>query len=169
MTTATGYEIRSEARGAHWIAWVSRDGSGKPGPLALADSRIAARADLTIAVSLSGADPHGREAEPVVAVAEEEPVEEWSDRFRRSAAQLLQLGLLQEPRSRQAHRAAVGRDGPREAQEAGLADREDPRRRRGAADHRLQCGEHLLGPQAQGDPAAGEQHLQRLASRRRMA
>ena len=27
----------------------------------------AARADLTIAVSLSGADPHGREAEPVVA------------------------------------------------------------------------------------------------------
>jgi len=24
------YEIRSEARGPHWIAWVTRDGSGKP-------------------------------------------------------------------------------------------------------------------------------------------
>jgi hypothetical protein len=23
-------EIHSEARGPHWIAWVSRDGSGKP-------------------------------------------------------------------------------------------------------------------------------------------
>jgi len=31
MPTATGaYEIHSEARGPHWIAWVSRDGSGKP-------------------------------------------------------------------------------------------------------------------------------------------
>ena len=24
------YEIHSEPRGPHWIAWVSRDGSGKP-------------------------------------------------------------------------------------------------------------------------------------------
>jgi hypothetical protein len=24
------YEIHSEARGPHWIAWVSRDGSRKP-------------------------------------------------------------------------------------------------------------------------------------------
>ena len=24
------YQIHSEARGPHWIAWVSRDGSGKP-------------------------------------------------------------------------------------------------------------------------------------------
>jgi len=24
------YEIHSEAHGPHWIAWVSRDGSGKP-------------------------------------------------------------------------------------------------------------------------------------------
>ena len=30
MTTAAGFEIRSEARGAHWIAWVSRDGDPKP-------------------------------------------------------------------------------------------------------------------------------------------
>jgi hypothetical protein len=32
MTTASSgaYQIHSEARGPHWIAWVSRDGSGKP-------------------------------------------------------------------------------------------------------------------------------------------
>ena len=31
MTTGSGApEIHSEARGPHWIAWVSRDGSGKP-------------------------------------------------------------------------------------------------------------------------------------------
>ena len=24
------YQIHSEMRGPHWIAWVSRDGSGKP-------------------------------------------------------------------------------------------------------------------------------------------
>jgi hypothetical protein len=24
------FQIHSEARGPHWIAWVSRDGSGKP-------------------------------------------------------------------------------------------------------------------------------------------
>jgi hypothetical protein len=24
------YEIHTEAHGAHWIAWVGRDGSGKP-------------------------------------------------------------------------------------------------------------------------------------------
>jgi hypothetical protein len=24
------YQIHSEAHGPHWIAWVSRDGSGKP-------------------------------------------------------------------------------------------------------------------------------------------
>ena len=38
-----------------------------------------------------------------------------------------------------------------------------------AADHELQRREHLLGPQGQGRPAAGEQHLQRLAFRRRLA
>ena len=31
MTTQSGnYQVHSEARGPHWIAWVSRDGSGKP-------------------------------------------------------------------------------------------------------------------------------------------
>jgi hypothetical protein len=29
MPTAT-YQVHSEERGPHWIAWVSRDGSGKP-------------------------------------------------------------------------------------------------------------------------------------------
>jgi hypothetical protein len=31
MSTVSGSpQIHSEARGPHWIAWVSRDGSGKP-------------------------------------------------------------------------------------------------------------------------------------------
>ena len=30
MTSSGAYQIHSEARGPHWIAWVSRDGSGKP-------------------------------------------------------------------------------------------------------------------------------------------
>jgi len=29
MATAS-LEVHSEARGPHWIAWISRDGSGKP-------------------------------------------------------------------------------------------------------------------------------------------
>jgi hypothetical protein len=29
-TTGGSYQIHSEARGPHWIAWVSRDGGGKP-------------------------------------------------------------------------------------------------------------------------------------------
>ena len=29
-TNAGSYQIHSEARGPHWAAWVSRDGSGKP-------------------------------------------------------------------------------------------------------------------------------------------
>jgi hypothetical protein len=31
MPTASGsYQIHTAVRGPHWIAWVSRDGSGKP-------------------------------------------------------------------------------------------------------------------------------------------
>jgi len=31
MTTSSGtYQVHTEARGPHWIAWISRDGSGKP-------------------------------------------------------------------------------------------------------------------------------------------
>jgi len=28
--TSGSYQIHSEAHGPHWIAWVSRDGGGKP-------------------------------------------------------------------------------------------------------------------------------------------
>ena len=30
LSAMNSYAIHSEARGPHWIAWVSRDGSGKP-------------------------------------------------------------------------------------------------------------------------------------------
>jgi hypothetical protein len=30
MTPASSDQIRSEARGSHWIAWVSRNGDPKP-------------------------------------------------------------------------------------------------------------------------------------------
>jgi hypothetical protein len=31
MSTSSGpYQVHSEARGPHWIAWISRDGTGKP-------------------------------------------------------------------------------------------------------------------------------------------
>jgi hypothetical protein len=30
MTTAGTYQIHSEARGPHWIAWITREGNPKP-------------------------------------------------------------------------------------------------------------------------------------------
>jgi hypothetical protein len=30
MTQAGAYEVHSEARGAHWVAWITRGGSAKP-------------------------------------------------------------------------------------------------------------------------------------------
>ncbi|HET9832583.1 MAG TPA: hypothetical protein VFP91_12760 [Vicinamibacterales bacterium] len=30
MTQAGAYVVHSEARGAHWVAWISRGGSAKP-------------------------------------------------------------------------------------------------------------------------------------------
>ena len=30
LTTQGSYQIHTEVRGPHWIAWISRDGSGKP-------------------------------------------------------------------------------------------------------------------------------------------
>ena len=46
-TSSTSYEIHSEARGPHWIAWVSRDGSGKPehGIILVGESRDKAEAN----------------------------------------------------------------------------------------------------------------------------
>lgn len=59
-----------------------------------------ARADVTIAVWL-GAEPRDRPASaPVVETAEDRPVEEWIDRFRRSAASLLDRDLVRSVVSR---------------------------------------------------------------------
>ena len=30
MTAMSSYEVHSEARGAHWVAWITRGGSAKP-------------------------------------------------------------------------------------------------------------------------------------------
>jgi hypothetical protein len=30
MTSTGSYQIHTEARGPHWIAWITRDGSTKP-------------------------------------------------------------------------------------------------------------------------------------------
>ena len=30
MTPAGAYEVHSEARGAHWVAWITRGGDSKP-------------------------------------------------------------------------------------------------------------------------------------------
>ena len=30
MTATNAYEVHSEARGAHWVAWITRGGSAKP-------------------------------------------------------------------------------------------------------------------------------------------
>jgi hypothetical protein len=30
ITSEGSYQVHTEARGPHWIGWISRDGSGKP-------------------------------------------------------------------------------------------------------------------------------------------
>jgi hypothetical protein len=30
MSTAGNYQIHTEARGPHWVSWITRDGSAKP-------------------------------------------------------------------------------------------------------------------------------------------
>ena len=30
MTAMSGYEVHSEARGSHWVAWITRGGATKP-------------------------------------------------------------------------------------------------------------------------------------------
>lgn len=52
------------------------------------------RADLTIAVLLSGDDPAGRAVTPQVASAEPAHVDDWLDRFRRTAAQVFDRDLI---------------------------------------------------------------------------
>lgn len=44
--TGGNYQIHSQARGPHWIAWVSRDGGAKPdrGVILVAESQALAEA-----------------------------------------------------------------------------------------------------------------------------
>jgi NTE family protein len=62
-----------------------------PVPIA---ATAAAHADVTLAISLSGESPGSPDSALVVETAEVRPVEEWSDRFRRSAAHLLDRDLV---------------------------------------------------------------------------
>ena len=80
-----------------------------------------------------------------------------------------QLHGLQEPGGRQADRAAVRRTRPRQAQEDRVGDREEARRGRRASGDQPQRRQHLLDAADEGPRAAGQQHLQRLAFRRRLA
>jgi NTE family protein len=58
------------------------------------------RADVTVAINLGG-DPSGmHEAAPVRETAEERPVDEWLDRFRRGTAHLLDRDLFRSLQSR---------------------------------------------------------------------
>jgi NTE family protein len=54
----------------------------------------ASRADLTVAVMLSGEDPIDGAATPQRETARVQPFEEWIDRFRRSATQVLDRDLV---------------------------------------------------------------------------
>jgi NTE family protein len=54
----------------------------------------AARADFTLAVSLSGSDESRGDETPAHETANPRPVEEWLERFRRSAAQVLDHELV---------------------------------------------------------------------------
>ena len=52
------------------------------------------RADVTVGVLLSGDDPHARAVTPQLASAEPGHVDEWLDRFRRTAAQVFDRDLI---------------------------------------------------------------------------
>jgi NTE family protein len=52
------------------------------------------RADITIAVDLGGERSEAAEGAPARETAEERPVEEWADRFRRGAANLLDRDVV---------------------------------------------------------------------------
>lgn len=66
---------------------------GLMNPIPIAPT-TAAHAELTIAVSLGGEPEHERATGPVQESAEPRPAEEWLDRFRRSAAQVLDRDLV---------------------------------------------------------------------------
>ncbi len=77
----------------------------------------AVHADLTVAVSLAGEpqDAQVGDGPPEQATAEERPVEEWGDRFRRSAASLLDRDMI---------RSVLGRFGGGEDVDAGSGRRD---------------------------------------------
>lgn len=61
-----------------------------PVPIA---ATVASRADVTVAVSLSGERPFGEGRLPAQETAAARPTEEWSERFRRSASHVLDREL----------------------------------------------------------------------------
>jgi len=60
----------------------------------------ASRADVTIAITLAGDYRTPRDGAPMIDTADEQPVEEWTDRFRRTAAGLLDRDLVRSLTSR---------------------------------------------------------------------
>ena len=83
-----------------------------------------ARADVTIAVDLGGERTAARETSPARETAEERPVEEWAERFRRGASNLLDRDLVRSLLSRFGARAGTddttASDDPVETLPAGL-------------------------------------------------
>ena len=66
-----------------------------------------ARAGVTIAVDLGGERSGAQEASPAHETAEERPVEEWAERFRRGASNLLDRDLVRSLLSRLGARAGT--------------------------------------------------------------
>jgi NTE family protein len=68
-------------------------------------------ADLTIGISLSGENRAEEEGVPALESAEPRPVDEWGDRFRRSASQLLDRDLVRSLLKRFGGSPGDGEDG----------------------------------------------------------
>ena len=66
-----------------------------------------ARADVTIAIDLGGERTGAQEGSPARETAEERPVEEWAERFRRGTSNLLDRDLVRALLSRFGSRAAT--------------------------------------------------------------
>ncbi|MFI7584077.1 patatin-like phospholipase family protein [Kocuria sp. M1N1S27] len=76
-----------------------------PVPIA---ATVATRADVTVAISLSGGLQSGEGRVPAHETAAVRPAEEWSERFRRGASQLLDRELTRNVRERVAETRARG-------------------------------------------------------------
>jgi NTE family protein len=88
-----------------------------PVPIA---ATVAARADVTVAVSLSGEEPPGEGRAPMHETAAARPAEEWAERFRRSTSHVLDRELARTLRERFADGLSRGGRAPRAA--GGAAD-----------------------------------------------